>query len=112
MAGDLYRLRRLRHVHEDGAGWSTYGPSKRDRVAVVMLLGYEPKKVDGLAQKLDVEEAMNELGWYRLGPDGEPIVVGRKHLAPDFRSLMEVWQDLSIEENARQRVAESILIPD
>lgn len=62
--GDVFRLRSWTHVEPHmSIGFKV---DDKKQVGVFMILGHEPK--DGSAQ-LDLEKAMNDLGWFR---EGEP----------------------------------------
>lgn len=62
MPGQIVRLTSLTDVQPGGALKVTHRVADRKKVAVLMLLGYEPK--DG-SEPLDLEKVMGSLGWIK-----------------------------------------------
>lgn len=63
--GDVFRMTSYHHLGTDGVSRLGYVTSK-GTVAVFLLLGYEKKKQANAEDgALDLEKAMNALGWFK-----------------------------------------------
>ena len=68
--GQILRLRSVRNLGQDGKSFVHYSPDgerKRDKqdVFVCVLIGVEPKVIEEGRPALDIDGAMNALGWQR-----------------------------------------------
>lgn len=73
--GDVVRLRNVRSYHADPRNWLEFRPDNHKdraskRVFVCVVLGTEGfelvnKKGEKVMEPLNVEQAMNDLGWYK-----------------------------------------------
>lgn len=74
--GDTMRLPFFRHLTADGKTkieMPTIRGEGGQHVYVGLLLGTEPVAIRYIQEQVDPEVALNNLGYYRLGPDGRPI---------------------------------------
>ena len=68
MPGEIFKLKNWKAFF-DKYNYASYKANKAT-VAVMLHLGNEP--IDG-SNSIDPEGALNSLGWYRVGPNGQPI---------------------------------------
>ena len=74
--GDSVRVTTVRALGENPANWTTWAPTSKGDVFVMVCLGVEPKKLLGangelIAEPLDRLSALRALGWV---PEDEALV--------------------------------------
>lgn len=62
-AGDVVRVKRIRHIFHDGRSFTEWSPASKDEVLVFLCLGHEPLRPKSSKELLDADAVLECFGW-------------------------------------------------